>query len=161
MRKSHKGNLSQYVRRIMLEKNLSRRDVKLRSDGQITDSYVSGIVNGTATNLSIEKVKALARGLRVSERELVEVAYGLSYADSDETENEQSHNLIVLDLRNKTIIGTDIAEIIEKLLKLPPSARTIVLRFVRALHSTGRGTQPKRKAGDVRQDPRRFSHGLS
>jgi len=87
MPKSHKGDLSHYVGRIMREKYLSRRDVKLRSDGQITDSYVSGIVNGTATNLSIEKLKALARGLRVTERELLEVAYGLSDAYGAETEN--------------------------------------------------------------------------
>jgi transcriptional regulator with XRE-family HTH domain len=95
MPKSHKGALSQYVRWIMQEKNLSRRDVKLRSGGQITDSYVSGIVNGTATNLSIKKLKALAQGLRVTERELVDTAHGLSYASSAETERDQSHNLIV------------------------------------------------------------------
>ena len=145
MPKSHKGALSQYVRRIMLERNLSRRDVKLRSGGQITDSYVSGIVNGTATNLSIEKLKALAQGLGVTERELVDVAYGLSYANSAETEKDQSHNFIVLDLRSKTVIGTDIAEIVQELLKLPPPARTIVLRFVEALHRSGRSTQPKKK----------------
>lgn len=146
MPKRHKVPLSRYVNRIMREKNLSRRDVKLRSDGQITDSYVSGIVNGTATNLSVEKLKALARGLRVTERELVEVAYGLSDADGAETENDQSRNLVVLDLRSKTVIGTDIAEIVQELLKLPPPARTIVLRYVRALHRTGRSTQRKKKA---------------
>jgi len=145
MPKSHKGALSQYVRRIMLEKKLSRRDVKLQSDGQITDSYVSGIVNGTATNLSIEKLKALAQGLGVTERELVDVAYGLSYANSAQKEKDQSHDLIVLDLRSKTLIGTDIAEIVQELLKLPPPARTSVLRFVKAIHRSGRSARPKKK----------------
>ena len=59
MPKSRKGALSHYVGRVMKEKHLSRRDVKLRSGGEITDSYVSGVVSGTATNLSIEKLKAL------------------------------------------------------------------------------------------------------
>jgi hypothetical protein len=79
----------------------------------------------------------------VTERELVEVAYGLSDAYGAETENGQSHNLVVLDLRSQTIIDGDIAEIVQELLKLPPPARTIVLRYVRALHGRGKRTTEK------------------
>ena len=78
MSKTGKQGLSHYVDRVMKEKHLSRRDVKLRSGGEITDSYVSGIISGSAKNLSVEKLKALARGLRVREMELIRVAFGLS-----------------------------------------------------------------------------------
>ncbi len=78
MSNSSKQALSDYVEHVMKEKHLSRRDVKLRSGGEITDSYVSGIINGSAKNLSIEKLKALARGLRVRQMELIRVAFGLS-----------------------------------------------------------------------------------
>lgn len=143
MPKSRKGALSHYVGRVMKEKHLSRRDVKLRSGGEITDSYVSGVVSGTATNLSIEKLKALARGLRVSERELILVAFGLSDDRRTGAHKDQSHNLILLDIRKKTVIAADVAEIVQEVLKLAPPERTIVLRFVKKLSKADRSAQRK------------------
>src|SRR3977135_988578 len=98
MSKTGKQDLSQYVERVMKEKRLSRRDVKLRSGGEITDSYVSGIVSGTAKNLSVEKLKALARGLRVREMELIRVAFGLTDEREPHRATDQSHNLLLIDL---------------------------------------------------------------
>ena len=63
MSNSHRGDdLSRYVERIMKEKRLSPGDVELRSGGAITDGYVVTIISGRPTNLSIEKLKMLARG---------------------------------------------------------------------------------------------------
>lgn len=146
MPKSHKGALSNYVGRVMKEKHLSRRDVKLRSGGEITDSYVSGIVNGTATNLSIEKLKALARGLRVSERELIHVAFELGDDRHSERQSDESHNLILLDIRKKTVIGMDIAEIVQEILNLAAPQRTIVLQVVKRLRKADRSLQRKRRS---------------
>src|SRR6185503_145353 len=113
MSKLRKVGLSRYVDLIMKEKHLSRADVKLRSGGEITDSYVSAIISGAATNLSIGKLKALARGLRVSERKLVSVAFG--HPDQSESDRtvDQSHSMILLDIRNKSTIGSDVAEIVQ------------------------------------------------
>lgn len=146
MSKSGKHDLSQYVERVMKEKRLSRRDVKLRSGGEITDSYVSGIVSGTATNLSVEKIKALARGLRVREMELIRVAFG----QSDEREvprgPDQSHNLVLIDLTKKAVMSNDIAEIVQEVLGLSPADRTIVLQFVKRLGKAERRAQRRRRS---------------
>jgi len=127
----------------MKEKHLSRRDVKLRSGGEITDSYVSGIIGGTANNLSVEKLKALARGLRVSERELVDVAFGLSEERQADPNVDLSHNLILVDITKKAVIGTDVAEIVQEVMKLSPSDRAVVLRFVNRLSKSDRKAHQK------------------
>ena len=133
LKTTRKEGLSRYVERVMKEKNLSRSDVKLKSGGEITDSYVSAIINGTATNLSVEKLKALARGLRVSERKLVDVAFGHSEEFETDRTVDQSHNLVLLDIRKKIIISNDIAEIVQEVVNLPPAERAIVLRYVKKI----------------------------
>src|SRR5436190_21470449 len=115
MSKTGKQGLSHYVDRVMKEKHLSRRDVKLRSGGEITDSYVSGIISGSAKNLSVEKLKALARGLRVREMDLIRVAFGISDEPEDNPAPDQSHNLVLVDLSKKTVFSNDIAEIVQEL----------------------------------------------
>ena len=140
-----KDGLSRYVERVMKEKNLSRSDVKLRSGGEITDSYVSAIISGVATNLSVEKLKALARGLRISERKLVDVAFG--YSEELETDRavDQSHNLLLLDIRKKIVISSDVAEIAQEVIKLSPAEIAIVLRYVKRFNGK-RNQQHLRKS---------------
>jgi transcriptional regulator with XRE-family HTH domain len=144
MSKTRKEGLSRYVGRIMKEKHLSRSDVKLRSGGEITDSYVSAIINGAATNLSVEKLKALARGLRVSERKLVNVAFGHSEEFESDRTIDQSHNIILLDIRKKSIISSDVAEIVQEIVKLPATERAVVLRYVKRLARVRRKPQRRR-----------------
>ncbi|MFY9557141.1 MAG: helix-turn-helix domain-containing protein [Blastocatellia bacterium] len=143
MIKPRKQGLSHYVDRIMREKHLSRRDVKLRSGGEITDSYVSGIISGNARNLSIEKLKALARGLRVREIELIRVAFGLADERDDQRSPDQSHHLVLIDLIKKTVISNDVAEIAQEVIKLSAGDRTVVLQYVKRLSKTDR--KPQRK----------------
>ena len=68
--------LQDYVRRVRIEKNLSAVDVETRSANTISDAYVLQIENGAAKNPSPEKLKALAKGLGVSEDEVFRVARG-------------------------------------------------------------------------------------
>lgn len=70
--------LEQYVRRILKEKGLTLSDVERRAGGAISDSYVAGITNGNVRNLTLDKLKALARGLGVTEDKIIAVASGLS-----------------------------------------------------------------------------------
>lgn len=146
MSKMRKEGLSRYVDRVMKEKHLSRSDVKLRSGGEITDSYVSAIISGAATNLSVEKLKALARGLRISERKLVNVAFGhVEEVESDRT-IDQSHHLMLLDIRNKSILSSDVAEIVQEVVKLPAAERAVVLRYVKRLSRARRKPQRRRRS---------------
>ena len=146
MSKTRKPGLSHYVERVMKEKHLSRRDVKLRSGGEITDSYVSGIISGSAKNLSVDKLKALARGLRVRELELIRVAFGLSDERVPHRVPDQSHNLLLLDITKKTVISNDVAEIVQEVIKLSPADRAIVLQYVKRLGRADRRAQRKRRS---------------
>ncbi|MEK6285069.1 MAG: helix-turn-helix domain-containing protein [Acidobacteriota bacterium] len=143
MSKTRKQGLSHYVDRVMKEKHLSRRDVKLRSGGEITDSYVSGIISGTAKNLSVEKLKALARGLRVRELELIRVAFGLSDEREAHRSVDLSHNLVLVDITKKTVISNDVAEIVQEVVKLSPADRAIVLQYIKRLGKPERRAQRK------------------
>lgn len=68
--------LADYVRRIRNEKRLSLRDVSIRSAGEIANSHISRIENGEARNPTSETLRALAKGLEVSEDEIFAVARG-------------------------------------------------------------------------------------
>ena len=146
MSKTNKQGLSRYVERVMKEKHLSRRDVKLRSGGEITDSYVSGIISGSAKNLSVDKLKALARGLRVREMELIRVAFGLSDERVLHRVRDQSHNLLLLDITKKAVISNDVAEIVQEVVKLAPAERAVVLQYVKRLGRADRKAQRKRRS---------------
>ena len=75
---TERETLADYVRRIRYEKNLSLRDVSIRSGGQIANSHISRIENGEAAGVSVDKLQALAKGLGVSEDEIFAVARGKS-----------------------------------------------------------------------------------
>lgn len=69
--------LSEYIARIIKEKNLKVIEIQRRSGGNIKDSYITSLLNGETTNPSIEKLKALAVGLGVDEDEIFLVARGI------------------------------------------------------------------------------------
>jgi transcriptional regulator with XRE-family HTH domain len=145
MSKTSKPELIRFVERVMKEKHLSRRDVSLRSGGGITDSYVSAILSGSATNLSIDKLKALAQGLRVREMGLIRAAFGLS-DQPDDRPADHSHNLLLLDLTKKTLISYDVAEIVQEVLKLSPAERAVVLQYIKRVGRAERKIHRKRKS---------------
>lgn len=68
--------LAEFIKRIRLSKGLTLPDVERQSGGQITNGYVSRIENGQSLNPSVDKLKALAKGLRINESELFDVAQG-------------------------------------------------------------------------------------
>src|SRR4051794_5488236 len=84
MAKKGTETLSQYVARIMQEKQLKMYDVEVRSGRRITDAYVGNILKGKARNPSVDKLQALAAGLGVDEDEIFRVARGLPLADMGE-----------------------------------------------------------------------------
>jgi len=145
MSKTSKQGLSRYVERVMKEKHLSRRDVKLRSEGKITDSYVSAIISGTAQNLSIDKLKALARGLRVREMELIRAAFDATEERVPRRITDKSHNLLLVDITKKAIISNDVAEIVQEVIKLSPSERAVVLQYVKRVGRPERKVQRKKR----------------
>ena len=125
--------LSRYVQRKVKEQHLSRRDVSVRSGGEIGESYVGAIMNGTCANVTIDKLRALARGIGADEMELARIALGSAVAPAIAAVTDDEHSLILVDIRKKVIISSDVAEIARHLVQLSPRERNSVLRFVRKL----------------------------
>ncbi|HEX5732080.1 MAG TPA: helix-turn-helix transcriptional regulator [Blastocatellia bacterium] len=73
-----------YVIRILKDKGLTPTDVERRSAGGISDSYVALITAGKVKNISVDKLKALARGLGVSEDEVFTSACGVTIPKNEE-----------------------------------------------------------------------------
>lgn len=69
--------LCEFVRRTLLDKNLSPADVHQRSRGAISAGYVSDILNRKTENPSVKKLQALALGLGVAEDVVFRIARGL------------------------------------------------------------------------------------
>jgi transcriptional regulator with XRE-family HTH domain len=88
-RMGHKESLSDFVRRIMSEQNLTYREVEARAKGKITGGYVNDIVQKKTTNPSIDKLKALAKGLGRPEDEVMSIARG-SVKPSEDKEFTES-----------------------------------------------------------------------
>lgn len=109
--------LSKYVARIMRQNGLSARDVERRSNGGITDAYVTHVVRGTAANLSIVKAQALAMGLGVDEDELFRIARGVPVKPKGATVNEP-------------VSAPEIAKAVQLLLTLPPQKLRRLLKVI-------------------------------
>lgn len=75
-RERKEESLADYVRRIRHEKDLSLADVSNRSGGGIGRTHINRIENGEAHGVSVEKLRALAKGLGVLEEEIFAVARG-------------------------------------------------------------------------------------
>lgn len=88
MSKKRKEELPDFIRRLLKEKGLSTRDVEERAKRKgkkITHGYISRIVSRTVTNPSVDKLKALAAGLGVREKEIFD------YLHNDPLENNAAY----------------------------------------------------------------------
>ena len=72
-------DLSEFIRKIISEEDLSQRYLVERAERKgykITQSYISQIISGAASNITIEKLRALAAALDRPEEELFNIALG-------------------------------------------------------------------------------------
>ena len=113
MSRTTTGNecLSQYVRCLLMERNLSPADVELRAGGKISDSRIAGLAVGDSENLRCETLCALARGLGVAEERLFAVAIGTEISEL------QEYDFLVLYREYTDLSGADQQEI-DRLLAL-------------------------------------------
>jgi transcriptional regulator with XRE-family HTH domain len=142
--------LSYFVKRRIREQNLSRRDVSVRSGGEIAESYVGAIMNGTCTNVSIDKLRALARGIGVGELELARIALGRTTGPAEPDSADFDHSLILVDLRKKAVISSDVGLITQLVMELTPRERTRVLKFVKRVAKDRPTATPKHRLRRVR-----------
>ena len=77
-------SLAEYVKNERKRRSLSASDLERNSCGAISDSYISRIESGQVTNVSPEKLDALAKGLGVPADDVYRVARGLPPFDPNE-----------------------------------------------------------------------------
>lgn len=120
---TERETLGDYVRRIRNEKRLSLRDVSSRSGGQIANSHISRIESGEARGVSVDKLRALAKGLGIPEDEIFAVARGKSVSgDLQLEESKLLEYFRVLTPANREILLA-YAEMMS--LRTPPAGRRI------------------------------------
>lgn len=90
--KKRAESLSDFVRRVRNEKGYSLDKVQQLSLNSINASYVSRIENGQVLQESItaKKLRALAKGLGVSEEEVFAVARGKSLEESEKVDADMA-----------------------------------------------------------------------
>lgn len=74
--KSSGETLAEFVQRIRREKRISLNEVVTRSGGQVSNAYVSKVENGLILKVSVPKLRGLAKGLGITEEEIISVAQG-------------------------------------------------------------------------------------
>lgn len=95
-------SLADYVRRLRGEKRLSLADVAQLSGGQITRSHISRIENGELTNVGLDKLRALAKGLGVDEEEIFAVARGVRSVTEDDLADDEEIAALFYKYKNLT-----------------------------------------------------------
>jgi transcriptional regulator with XRE-family HTH domain len=125
-------SLSQYVKRVIEEKALTLHDVELLSGKRITDTYVGNIISGEASNPSIDKIQALARGLGVEVVELFKAAVGKSGEQETRTRQEEdaTQALVVVRMMESIVLNESLREIVTQLMKMGDEELEQVLSFI-------------------------------
>jgi transcriptional regulator with XRE-family HTH domain len=139
--------LSQYVARIIKEKGLKQDEVGKLSGGKITDGYVRSILTERATNPSIQKLQALARGLGVSEEEIFRVARGLSAAGESDAEEERSNYHVVLTIMCASLKNRTLTDLLHEVAKLPPESQEEAVKLLKYLNERRQVSPRKRRSG--------------
>ncbi|HEX5736025.1 MAG TPA: helix-turn-helix domain-containing protein [Blastocatellia bacterium] len=147
MNEAGRGDLSKYVRRVMKQKGLTQRDVELRSEGKITDGYVADILSGAAKNPSIEKLKALARGLGVDLHELFDVACGVPERDVGERRSAATmfDAVSFLEMMLDVAESPELRELVEEAIELWPEERAVALGMLESINEHKRVSKRKKK----------------
>jgi transcriptional regulator with XRE-family HTH domain len=145
MIKADKGDLSRYVRGVMKQKGLTQRDVELRSGGKITDGYVADILSGAAKNPSVEKIKALARGLDVNVYELFDVACGqFEQSASERGSVALSQVAPFVEMMLEIAESPELTKLVKEAIQLWPEERAVALRTLESINEH-RGVSERRK----------------
>jgi transcriptional regulator with XRE-family HTH domain len=139
-----KHGLGEYVKRVMKLKGLTQKDVQRMSGERITDGYVASITTGRATNLSVDKLIALADGLGVDADELFHVACGQQLDDGGRSRSGPD-SLMILETVQKAVMSPAVTQILHEAVRLSPDERAGLLVFIKRLGSIKRKSRRKTK----------------
>lgn len=144
MRKFSGETLGSYVKRVIQQKQLKLRDVERRSHGQITNGYISGIMNGKIKNFSLDKLKALAVGLDVDPHAILDATLGESYQLAFQTTDDTVPNAHwLLETMQAVVDSPELMGILEELRAMSLTERETVLKAVQSLSARHQDVQGK------------------
>jgi transcriptional regulator with XRE-family HTH domain len=115
-------SLQDYLKQKMQEKGLTGKEIEKRSEGGITDSYISKILNGRTKKPSIPKLKALAKGLGVDEREIFAAAGGALI------ERDSISGSTLVFIMQKLVDNPDLITLVHLLIKQKPAKIKAILK---------------------------------
>jgi transcriptional regulator with XRE-family HTH domain len=148
MRRVGKEKLADYVRRVMRQKQLKLREVEKRSGGDITNGYISGIITGRISNVSVSKLQALAKGLEVDVHELFSAAVGGSSQEADEVAPRPQPDLFwLLGALQEAAKNPTILKVLQELMDMTPREREMVAKVSDAIFNS---RTPARRASGRR-----------
>jgi len=137
MRRVSKEKLADYVRRVMKQKQLKLREVEKRSGGDITNGYISGIITGRISNVSVSKLQALARGLEVDVHELFSAAVGGSPQEADAAASPSKPDLFwLLGVLQEAAKNPTILKVLQELMEMTPREREMVAKVSDAIFNS-------------------------
>lgn len=146
MRKIGRENLGEFVRRVIKEKDLKLRDVERKSSGQITNGYISGIINGKITNLSIDKLKALALGLEIDAHEIFAAAIGEPRRRTNEFSSANAADAKwLLDIMQEIVASPELTDLVHDLVSLSRDELAIVIKVAKSLSERVRHSHGERE----------------
>jgi transcriptional regulator with XRE-family HTH domain len=138
-----KENLSQYVQRVMRQKKLSLSDVARNSGDQIAGSYVGRIIKGTVTNLTVEKIEALALGLDVDAYEIFTASVGRP--PHAVTEQPAINPTVFADAVQKLLLDPDLLEIVQLCGNMTEKQRRALLTSLKYMDKPKQKPSKKKK----------------
>lgn len=139
-----KHGLGEYVKRVMKLKGLTQKDVQRMSGDRITDGYVASITTGRASNLSVDKLIALADGLGVDSDELFHVACG-QQPDVRARSGNRPDSMMILETVQKAVMSPAVTQILDEVVRLSPDQRAGLLAFINRMGSVKRKSRRKSK----------------
>jgi transcriptional regulator with XRE-family HTH domain len=145
MAKTDKETLARYVTRIIKEKELTHQEVRRLARGKITDGYVRGIMTGKATNVSVDKLKALACGLGVSEDEIFRVARGVPSENDSKAQEHESFYRLIVNLMSASLKNKTLTELLLEASRLPLESQEEAVRLLKFLNTRKSGASQSRK----------------
>lgn len=119
---------SEYVRRVMKQKDLKAVDVERNSGGKIDRSHVSKMLTGVEKNPSAQTMIALATGLKVDPHEVFTAVTGCTPGGG---KSQELNVLELLALVERVAADPELLEALRGMVRLPEPGRTAFLNMLR------------------------------
>lgn len=129
--------LAEYLERVLKQNNLKPADVADKSG--LSPSYISRLLKGEKTNLTVETIGVLAEALDLDALELFTVAYGKPIAVKPGIDP-----LLLADTIQKLIAKPQLIELVQSAARLSSKQEKAIFEAVRVLGLKSQRTKKKK-----------------